>query len=72
MVVTQFLVLRRDASSAIVQVADTQVFAAQSDHGYGTETKTFCSEYCGLDNIQSGFQTTISLQTDAPAQVICT
>ena len=63
-ILTQFVILGRHAGSAVVQVANTQVFTAQRDHRAGTETEALRAEDRRFDDIETGFQAAIHLQTD--------
>ena len=51
-------------------MADTQVFAAQGNHGAGTEAKTFRSQDAGFDHVQASFQTSVHLQANLMAQTV--
>ena len=61
-VAAQALVLRRHAGSAVVEVADAQVFAAQHDHRRGAEAEAVCAQQRGLDHVQAGLEATVGLQ----------
>ena len=67
---TQPLVLRGDTGGAIVQVADSQVLAAQGNHRAGAEAETFRAQDSGFDHVQPGFQATVHLQANLVAQAV--
>ena len=69
-VLTQFVILSCHAGCAVVQMANTQVFTAQRDHGAGAETEAFCTQNCRFNDIDAGFQTAIDLQTDLVTQTV--
>ncbi len=58
------------AGCAVVEVADTQILAAQCDHRAGAETETLGTEQRGLDHVQTSLQATVGLQPHAAAQVV--
>ena len=58
----QHVVLRRNAGGAVVQVADTQIFATHGDQGRGTETEGFGTEHGRLYDVESGLEAAIGLQ----------
>ena len=70
MVFTQRFVLRRNAGGAVVEVANTQVFAAQGDHWRGAEAEAFSAQDRRLDHVEAGFQATVGLHPHFATQVI--
>jgi len=49
MVVTQVLILGSHAGGAVVEMADTQIFTAQSDHWRRAKPETLGTENSGFD-----------------------
>ncbi|MNP14835.1 hypothetical protein D3C76_1071720 [compost metagenome] len=70
MVLAQLVVLGGYAGGAVVQVADTQVLAAQGNHRCGAEAEALGAEDGGLDHVQAGFQATVGLYPHLAAQVV--
>ena len=60
-IAAQRFILGCHAGGAVIQVADTQIFAAEGDHRAGTETKALRTKNGGFDDIQSGFQSAVCL-----------
>lgn len=69
MVLAQLVVLGGHAGSAVVQVADAQVLAAQGDHRRGTEAEAGAEDGC-LDHVQASLQATVGLYPYLAAQVV--
>ena len=63
-------ILGSDTGGAIVQMADTKVFATQRDHWPGTKTKTVSTENCTLDYVKARLKTAIHLQTNPITQTV--
>jgi hypothetical protein len=68
----QDLVLRCDAGRAVIQVTDTQVFAAQCNEWRRTEAETFGAEHCRLDHVDTGLESAVGLQAHLVAKSIAT
>ena len=67
---TQLLILGSDAGGAVVQVADTQVFAAERHHGAGAKTEALGAENGCLDDVQTRFEATVHLQPHLVTQAV--
>src|SRR5690554_34006 len=68
----QVIVLGSNTGGAVVEVADTQVLAAQRHHRRGTKAEAFGPQNGGFHHIQTGLDTAIGLQADLATQVIST
>ena len=51
MVVTQLLMLGSHTGGAIIEMANTQVFTAQRNHGCGAKTKALGAENSRFDHV---------------------
>ena len=70
MILAQPRILRRHARRTIVQVANTQILAAQRHHRRRAKAKTLRTQYRTLDDIEARFQAAIHLHAHAMAQVV--
>ena len=68
--VAQVLHLGGDTGGAVVEVADTQVLAAQRHHRCGTEAEALGAKNRRLDHVQAGLQAAVGLQPDLVAQAV--
>src|SRR6056297_1502 len=67
---TEVFILGRNTGRAVVQVADTQVFAAQRHHWRGTEAEALGTQDRAFHHVQTGLDATIGLQADLASQVV--
>ena len=66
----QYLVLSCNTGCTVVQVTDAQVLATHCNHRPGTKAKTLSTHDGRLDDIKTGFQTTIGLYPNLGTQTI--
>ena len=59
---SQHVVLRCYAGRASIEVANTQVLAAQRDHRCRTEAEAFRAEHGSFDDVQAGLEPAVGLQ----------
>ena len=50
-VFSELIVLRCDTGRTVIEVADTEVLTAHRNHWRRTETKAFCTQNSGFDNV---------------------
>ena len=70
MLAPQDIVLCCHAGRAIIQVADTQVLAAERDHRRGTEAEALGAQDRRLDDVEARLQSAIGLQAHLVPQII--
>ncbi len=63
-------ILCRDAGSAIVEVANAQIFAAHCYHRAGAKAEALGTKNCCLDDIEAGFQAAVGLNSHFFAQFV--
>ncbi len=66
----QHVVLGGDTGGAVIEMADTQVLAAQRHHRRRAEAETLGAEHRSLDDVEASLQATVRLQPHLVPQVI--
>ena len=69
-VLSELIVLRRDTGRTIIEVADTEVFTAHSNHWRCAKAKAFCTQDSGFDNVQTRFHSTVCLHANLSTQSV--
>ena len=69
---SQLVILRRNACSAIIEMADAQVLTAHGNHWRSAKTKALGAQNSRFDNIEAGFHTAVCLNANLATKPVAT